>query len=175
MLIFIGIAIALVMTVLLLYAATKPDTFRVQRSIGINAPPERIFPHINDLTKWGGWSPWEKMDPAMKKTASGAPQGKGALYGWNGNNQVGKGRMEILESIPPSKILIQLDFLKPFEAHNRAEFTLTAQEGSTTVTWAMYGPQPYMAKVMGLLFNCEKMVGPQFETGLTNLKMLTEQ
>ena len=83
--------------------------------------------------------------------------------------------MEILESIPPSKVLIQLDFLKPFEAQNRAEFTLAAQDGSTTVTWAMYGPQPYLAKVMGLLFNCEKMVGPQFETGLANLKMLAEK
>lgn len=175
MLTFIGIAIVLVMTVLLLYAATKPDTFRVQRSIGINAPPERIFQHVNDLTKWGAWSPWEKMDPAMKKTAGGAPQGKGALYEWDGNHQVGKGRMEILESIPPSKVLIKLDFLKPFEAHNRAEFTLAVQEGSTIVTWAMYGPQSYMAKVMGLLFNCEKMVGPQFETGLANLKMLAEK
>ena len=160
---------------LLAFAATKPATFRVQRSIGIMAPPERIFQHINDLTKWGAWSPWEKMDPAMKKTAGGAPSGKGALYEWDGNNQVGTGRMEILESIPPSKILIQLDFLKPFEAQNRAEFTLAAQDGSTTVTWAMYGPQPYMAKVMGLLFNCEKMVGPQFETGLANLKMLAEK
>jgi uncharacterized protein YndB with AHSA1/START domain len=175
MLTFIGIAMVLVMTVLLIYAATKPDTFRVQRSIGINAPPERIFQHINDLTKWGAWSPWEKMDPAMKKTAGGAPQGKGAWYEWDGNNQVGRGRMEILESIPPSKILIQLDFLKPFEAHNRAEFTLATQGGSTTVTWAMYGPQPYMAKVMGLFLNCEKMVGPQFETGLANLKMLAEK
>ncbi|MEQ1626908.1 MAG: SRPBCC family protein [Nitrospira sp.] len=175
MLMFIGIAIALVMTGLLFYAATKPDTFLVQRSIGIMAPPERIFQHINDLTKWAAWSPWEKMDPAMKKTAGGAPQGKGALYEWDGNSQVGKGRMEILESISPSKILIKLDFLKPFEAQNQAEFTLTAQGSSTTVTWAMYGPQPYLAKVMGLLFNCEKMVGLQFETGLANFKMLVEK
>lgn len=175
MLTFIGIAIALVSTALLLYAATKPDTFRVQRSISINAPPERIFPHINDLTKWGAWSPWEKMDPAMKKTHSGAPQGKGAVCEWGDNNQVGNGRMQILESIPPSKILIKLDFIKPFEAHNAAEFTLTAQDGSTTVTWAMFGPQPYMAKVMGIFINCEKLVGPQFETGLANLKAAAEK
>lgn len=171
----IAVVIVGLIGALLAFAATKPDTFRVQRSIGIMAPPERIFQHIDDLTKWSAWSPWEKMDPAMKKTAGGAPQGKGALYEWDGNHQVGKGRMEILESIPSSKILIQLDFLKPFEAHNRAEFTLTARDGSTTVTWAMYGPQPYLAKVMGLFFNCEKMVGPQFETGLTNLKTLAEQ
>lgn len=175
MLTFIGIAMVLVITVLLLYAATKPDTFRVQRSIGIKAPPERIFQHINDLTKWSAWSPWEKMDPAMKKTASGAPLGKGAVYEWEGNNQVGKGRMEILESMSPSKILIKLDFLKPFAAHNQAEFTLTAQDSSTTVAWAMYGPQPYIAKVMGIFFNCEKMVGPQFESGLANLRTLAEK
>jgi len=175
MLTFIGIAIVLAITGLLLYAATKPDTFRVQRSIEIEAPPERIFQHINDLTKWIAWSPWEKMDPAMKKTASGAPLGKGAIYEWDGNHQVGKGRMEILESLSPSKVLIKLDFLKPFAAHNRAEFILTAQDNSTTVTWAMYGPQPYMAKVMGLFFNCEKMVGPQFETGLANLKIISEK
>lgn len=175
MLMFAAIAMGLVLTILLVYAATKPDTFRIQRSIGINAPPERIFQHINDLTRWGAWSPWEKMDPAMKKTAGGALSGKGAWYEWDGNNQVGKGRMEILESVPFSRILIKLDFLKPFEAHNRAEFTLAAREGSTTVTWAMYGPQPYIAKVMGLVFNCEKMVGPQFETGLADLKMLAEK
>ncbi len=171
----IAFAIIGLIGALLTFAATKPDTFRVQRSIGIMAPPERIFQHINDLTKWSAWSPWEKMDPAMKKTASGPPQGKGAVYEWDGNNQVGTGRMEVLESVLPSKILIKLDFLKPFEAHNRAEFTLTPHEGATTVTWAMYGPQPYMAKVMGLVFNCEKMVGPQFETGLANLKMLAEK
>jgi uncharacterized protein YndB with AHSA1/START domain len=175
MLTIIGITVAVLIVALLAYAATKPDTFRIERTTHINAPPERIFAHINDLTKWIAWSPWEKMDPAMKITAGGAPLGKGALYEWDGNHQVGKGRMEILESIPPSKVLIKLDFLKPFEAHNQAEFTLAAQEGSTTVTWAMYGPQPYLAKVMGLLFNCEKMVGPQFETGLANLKMLAEK
>ncbi|MEQ1794465.1 MAG: SRPBCC family protein [Nitrospira sp.] len=175
MITIIPIVIALLIATILAYAATKPDTFRIQRTIRIAASQEQIFPHINNLTQWAAWSPWEKMDPAMKKTASGPPQGKGAIYEWDGNNQVGKGRMEILESVPPAKILIKLDFLKPFEAHNQAEFTLTPQEGVTTVTWAMYGPQPYMAKVMGLVFNCEKMVGPQFETGLANLKTLAEQ
>lgn len=168
------IVMALLIATILAYAATKPDTFRLLRTIRINASPERIFPHIDDLTKWSAWSPWEKMDPAMKKTASGPPQGKGAVQEWDGNNQVGAGRMEVLESVPSSKILLKLDFLKPFEAHNQAEFTLTPQEGATTVTWAMYGPQPYPAKVMSLVFNCEKMVGPQFETGLANLKALTE-
>lgn len=171
----IALIVVGVIAALLIYAATRPDTFRLQRSITINAPPEKIFPFINDFHHWPSWSPWEKMDPGMKKTHSGAAQGHGALYEWDGNNQVGQGRMDITESMSPSKILIKLDFLKPFEAHNQAEFTLTAQDGSTTVTWAMYGPQPYMAKVMGIFFNCEKMVGPQFETGLANLKKATEQ
>lgn len=171
----IAVGVVVVIVAILAFAATRPDTFRVERTIRITAPPERIFQRINDLTEWVAWSPWEKMDPSMKKTASGALLGKGAIYEWDGNNRVGKGRMEILESLPPSKILISLDFLKPFEAHNRAEFTLTAQERSTTVTWAMYGPQPYIAKVMGLFFNCEKMVGPQFETGLANLKIISEK
>ncbi len=160
---------------LLAFAATKPDTFRIQRSIGIMAPPERIFQHIDDLTKWGAWSPWEPMDPAMKKTLSGPPTGKGAVCEWIGNHKVGHGRMEILGSVPASRILMKLDFFKPFEAHNHAEFNLVADGGATRVTWAMYGPQPYLAKVMGLFFNCEKMVGPQFETGLTNLKALAEK
>lgn len=171
----VALVIAGLIGALLAFAATKPDTFRVERSLRVKAQPERIFSHINDLTKWAAWSPWESMDPAMKKSLSGPPAGTGAACEWMGNSKVGHGRMEILESIAPSKILIQLDFLKPFEAHNRAEFTLAVQESSTTVTWAMYGPQPYMAKVMSLLFNCEKMVGPQFETGLANLKMLAEK
>jgi uncharacterized protein YndB with AHSA1/START domain len=159
----------------LVSASTRPDTFRVERSIRIDAPPERIFAHINDLTKWEAWSPWEKMDPTMKKTLSGAPQGKGAVCEWIGNNKVGHGRMEILESVPASRVRIKLDFFKPFEAHNQAEFALAPSAGSTQVTWAMFGPQPYMAKVMSLLINCEQMVGPQFETGLANLKALTEE
>lgn len=171
----IAIAAVILTGAMLAFAATKPDTFRVERAIHIDAPPERIFQHINDLTKWVAWSPWEKMDPGMKKTLSGPPQGTGAVCEWSGNNAVGQGRMEILESIPSTKIAVKLDFFKPFKSQNHAGFTLTACDGSTTVTWAMYGPQPYLAKVVGLFLNCEKMVGPQFETGLANLKMLAEK
>ena len=114
------------------------------------------------------------MDPAMKKTLSDAPQGKGAVCEWNGNNAVGQGRMEIPESLPASKILIKLDFLKPFEAHNFAEFIFERNGNSTNVTWAMFGPAPYIAKVISLFMNCDKMVGPQFETGLANMKAVTE-
>jgi uncharacterized protein YndB with AHSA1/START domain len=171
----IALVIAGLIGALLAFAATKPDTFRVERSRRINAPPERVFSHINDLAKWAAWSPWEPMDPAMKKTLSGPPAGKGAVCEWMGNHKVGHGRMEILESVPASRILMKLDFFKPFEAHNQAEFNLVADGGATRVTWAMSGPQPYMAKVMSLVFNCEKMVGPQFETGLANLQTLVEQ
>lgn len=165
----------IVVVLILLYAATRPDTFRIQRSVKIVAPPDKIFPLINDFHNWQAWSPWEKKDPAMKKTHSGASQGKGAVLKWDGNKDVGTGRMEALESIPFEKVVIKLDFLKPFEAHNTAEFTVSAAGNVTDVTWAMYGPQPYMMKVMGLLCSMDKMVGKDFETGLANLKQLAEQ
>ena len=167
--------IAILLAALLIYAATRPDTFRLQRSITINAPADKVFPFINDFHHWPSWSPWEKMDLNMKKTHSGPPQGKGAVYEWDGNNQVGTGGMEIVESMPPSRVLIKLDFLKPFEAHNFAEFTLQPQGNATSVTWAMYGPQPFLMRIMGVFCSPERMVGPQFEAGLVSLKTLSEK
>ena len=155
-------------------AATKPDAFRVQRTGTFNAPPDKIFPHLNDFHKWAAWSPWEKLDPEMKKTHSGPDRGKGTVYEWEGNKQVGKGRMEILEESPPSKMLIKLDFFKPFEAHNTTTFTLDRQGDSTTVKWAMDGKQPFMFKLMGLFCNMDKMIGKDFEKGLANLKSIVE-
>ena len=169
------IVVVVLVAAVLIYAATKPDRFRIQRTASISAPAEKIFPLINDFHTWSVWSPWEKLDLAMKKTHSGAPQGKGAVLEWDGNKDVGTGRMEVLESIPSSKILIKLDFLKPFEAHNQAEFTLAPNTGSTQVTWAMYGPQPYIVKVMSLFCSMDKMVGGQFEKGLADLKALAEK
>ncbi len=169
------IIVVVLIAAVLIYAATKPDTFRIQRSATIAATPEKVFAYINDLHSWASWSPWEKKDLAMKKTHSGSPQGKGAVLEWDGNKDVGTGRMEILESASPSKAVIQLDFLKPFEAHNTAEFTLTPSSGSTQVTWAMYGPQPYMLKVMTLFCSMDKMVGKDFEDGLANLKTVAEK
>lgn len=171
----IAIVVAVVLVTLFIYAATRPATFRVQRTIDIAASPETVFPHINDFHQWLAWSPWEKMDPALKRTYRGAPSGKGAVYEWEGNHQVGQGRMEIIETTSPSKVVIKLDFFKPFEAHNQAEFTLALHGGSTNVSWVMHGPQPYMAKLMSIFIDCEKMVGPQFEAGLKNLKALAEQ
>jgi len=153
----------------------KPDTFRVQRAASIKAPPEKIFPLINDLHAWGAWSPYEKKDPNMQRSYSGAPSGKGAIYAWDGDKNVGKGRMEITESSPSSKILIQLDFFSPFEAHNMAEFTLVPQGDATSVTWTMDGPAPFISKLMQVVFNMDRMIGKDFEEGLANLKSLTER
>ncbi len=175
MLKILGLIVVVLIAAGLIYAATKPDTFRIQRSATIAAAADKIFPFINDFHQWPSWSPWERMDPAMKKTHSGSLRGTGAVYEWDGNSQVGQGRMEIVESLPPAKVGIALDFFKPFEAHNRAEFTLEGRGGATNVTWTMYGPQPYVAKVMSLFFSMERMVGPQFDSGLTNLKALAEK
>lgn len=160
---------------ILIYAATRPDTFRVQRSTTIKAPPEKIFALINDLHAWGTWSPYEKKDPAMKRSFGGAPNGKGAVYEWDGDKNVGKGRMEIIEAVPPSKVVIKLDFIKPFEGHNTAEFTLEPKGDGATVTWAMYGPSPLMMKVMGLFMNMDNMIGNDFAAGLANLKAAAEK
>lgn len=169
-LVFVGLIVGL-----LGYAAIQPDTFRVQRSASMNAPPEKVFALINNLQNWGTWSPWEKMDPAMKRIYSGAASGQGAVYEWEGNREVGKGRMEITETSSPSQVVIKLDFIEPFEAHNTAEFTLQGKGDSTNVSWAMYAPNPYMAKVIHLVFNMDSMVGKQFEAGLANLRTLVEK
>jgi uncharacterized protein YndB with AHSA1/START domain len=167
--------VVVVIAAFLLYAATRPDTFRVERSVAIKAPPEKIFPHIDTFASWAAWSPWEKMDPAMKKTASGPASGKGAVTEWEGNSKVGKGRMEILESVPPSKVVIKLDFVTPMEAHNTAEFTLAAQGEGTNVTWAMYGPVPFASKVFTTFVSMDRLVGKDFEAGLASLKTLAEK
>lgn len=171
----IGIIGALLVVSLLAYAATKPDAFRVQRTATIAAPPEKVFGLIQDLHQWASWSPWEKMDPGMKKTYSGAPLGRGAILEWDGNTDVGTGHMEIVSTVPSSRVVIKLDFLKPFEAHNQAEFIVESSGATTSVTWAMHGPQPFIMKVMDLVMGMDKMVGKDFETGLANLKQLAEK
>jgi uncharacterized protein YndB with AHSA1/START domain len=156
-------------------AATKPDTFRVERRTSIKAPPERIFAFLNDFHRYEAWSPYEKLDPAMKRTYSGTANGRGAVYAWESNGKAGVGRMEIADASPPSKVRINLDFVKPFEASNIVEFILEPKGDLTNVTWAMHGPSPFFAKVMHVLFNMDSMVGKDFETGLANLKALTEK
>ena len=175
MLKFIGIIVAVVIVGILIFAATKPDTFRVQRSASIKAPPEKVFALINDFKAWGAWSPWEKKDPAMKRTFGAITAGKGAQYAWEGNKDVGQGSMEITESTPSSKIVLKLDFIKPFEGNNIVEFTLTTQGDTTTVSWLMYGPANFMSKICQVFMNMDNMVGKDFETGLANLKTAAEK
>ena len=171
----VAIILAIAIAVVLILAATKPDSFRVRRSLPIKAPPETLFALINDFHRWGTWSPWENKDPAMKRTFSGAPSGTGAVYAWDGNRNVGSGRMEILDSAAASKIVIKLDFFKPFEGHNTAEFTMLPQGDATTLTWLMHGPAPFMSKMMQVFMNLDRMIGKDFEVGLANLKKLTEK
>ncbi len=170
--------IALLLVVLiagvLLYAATRPDSFRVERSTRIQAPPERIAPLVADFHRWSEWSPYEKLDPAMKRSFGGAASGPGATYAWEGNDKAGAGRMEILEA-SPTKVSIKLDFLQPFEARNTADFSFQPQGDATQVTWAMHGPAPYVSKLMGLVFDMDTLIGKDFEAGLANLKTAAEK
>lgn len=170
----LGIGVVVLLAALFGFAATKPDTFQVERTASINAPPEEISALISDFHGWSAWSPYEQMDPTMERTFSGAANGQGAVYEWAGNSKAGAGRMEITESTP-SRIAIQLDFTKPFESRNIAEFTLEPRGDATSVTWAMHGPNHYLGKVMGIFFNMDSMVGSDFETGLANLKAIAEK
>jgi uncharacterized protein YndB with AHSA1/START domain len=172
---YILIGLGALVLVVLVAAAMKPNTFRVQRSTTIPAPPEKVFAYINDFHRWPAWSPWEKIDPNLHRTYSGAEAGKGAAYAWEGNKKVGQGRMEITDATPPSRVAIQLDFLKPFEAHNQVAFALEPRDGGTHVTWTMDGTQPFLFKVMTLFMSIDKMVGKDFEKGLADLKKAAEQ
>jgi hypothetical protein len=169
--------VALVLIILVVavlgYAATRPNTFRVERQASIHASPEKITALIQDFRQWSLWSPYERLDPSMQRAFGGPPNGKGAVYEWSGNGKAGAGRMEILDA-SASEVLIKLDFIKPFEGHNTAEFQIIPEDNATEVTWAMYGPSPFVAKLMGLFFNMDTMIGKDFETGLANLKAASE-
>ena len=171
----IAVILAIAIAVVLIVAATKPDTLRVQRATSIGAPADKIFPLINDFHQWRGWSPYEDKDPAMQRTYQGAASGKGAVYAWDGNKNVSSGRMEILEASVPSKITIKLDFFKPFEGHNTAEFTMLPQGDVTNLTWTMHGPAVFMSKLIQVFINLDHMIGKDFEVGLANLKRIVEK
>jgi len=170
----IATVLAIAIAAVLILAAAKPDTLSVERVIGIRAPPQTIFPLINDFHRWRSWSPYEDRDPALKRSYSGAESGKGAVYAWEGNRNVGSGRMEIPRSSEPAAIVIKLDFFKPFEGHNIAEFTMLPQGDSTRLTWMMHGPAPLMSRVMQVFMDMDRMIGRDFEAGLANLKALSE-
>ena len=171
--------VALAVLAVLGLAASKPDTFQVQRSTTIQAPPDKIFPLINDFKRWPEWSPWEALDPAMQRSLSGAASGPGAIYAWEGNKEVGAGRMEILQAATPSKISIKLDFIRPFEGHNTTDFSLTPAADSanpgTTVTWLMQGPTPFVSKLMQVFVSMDRLIGKDFEAGLAKMKAVAER
>ena len=171
----IGVVAALAIGGLLAFAASRPNSFRVQRATSINAPPDRIFDLVNDFHRWTAWSPYERRDPAMQRTYGSVTAGKGATYAWAGDKNVGQGEMEITESTPPGKIVIRLHFIKPFEGRNVAEFTMTPRGDSTDVTWAMYGPSTFVTKLMSVFVDLDRMIGTDFEAGLANLKALAEK
>jgi len=175
MLAIILILLVVIIVAMLIYAATRPNDFVVTRSISIKAPAETIFPLIDDFRRWPEWSPYEKLDPGMKRTLSGAESGKGAAYAWEGNSKAGKGRMEITNSVPSSQVALKLDFEKPFRANNTVDFTLSASGEGTTVTWAMRRARPFVAKLMGPFMNFDTLIGKDFEAGLGNLRRLAER
>jgi hypothetical protein len=168
----IGLVILAILVILIL-AAMKPNSFTVVREANMSAPPNRVHGLINDFHEWAKWSPWEKMDPAMTRSHSGAQSGKGAIYEWTGNKKVGQGRMEITGTAL-SRIDIDLHFMKPFEARNKTVFTVTPSGNGSHVRWEMTGTSPFMFKVMGLFMNMDNMIGKDFEKGLTNMKSVVE-
>ncbi|HEV2696004.1 MAG TPA: SRPBCC family protein [Verrucomicrobiae bacterium] len=168
------LALAFIAVIFIIAIAGQPDEFVVSRSVKISAPPENVFPHVNDLHKWQAWSPWAKLDPNAKNTFEGPTAGVGSSMAWVRNNKVGAGKMTITDSKPVEVVRFRLDFLKPMKATNTAEFTFRAEGGQTSVNWTMIGQGCLMGKVFGLLMNCEKMCGDQFLQGLANLKKVAE-
>ncbi len=172
MLINILIALAVLVVAFLVVVATRPDGFRVSRSATIPAPVEIVFAQVNDLHRFQDWSPWAKIDPNCKLTFDGPPAGPGASFAWAGNKQVGEGRMTCIESQPGALVKFRLEFLKPFKATNTTEFNFKVVGDQTDVTWTMYGKNNFLAKAFSLFMECDKMIGPDFEKGLANLKAI---
>ena len=168
------IGIALVLALFLAVAAFQPAHFKIERSATIAAPPATVFPHVNDFHRWEAWSPWAKLDPAMKTTYAGSPAGTGAVYSWAGDSKVGEGRMTLTDSRPNDRITIKLEFLKPFAATNTTEFIFRPSADQTAVTWTMSGEKDLMSKAFGLFVNMDKMIGADFEKGLAQLKAVAE-
>jgi len=168
------LVIVLAIAAVLIYAATQPDRFSVQRSASIAAPPEKIYPLIADVKAFNTWNPWVRKEPTSKLTYEGAASGVGSAYTWDGE-QLGAGRMLITEAVAPSRVAMKLDFVRPMTTTNRVEFTLLPQGAQTQVTWAMSGPMPYLSKLMTTFMPIDKMIGPDFEAGLANLKTEAEK
>ncbi|HSY16944.1 MAG TPA: SRPBCC family protein [Candidatus Acidoferrales bacterium] len=168
------LALAFIALVFIIVVTGQPGEFKVSRSATISALPDKVFPHVNDLHKWEAWSPWAKLDPNAKNTFDGPALGTGSSMAWDGNNKVGSGKMTITDSKPGEAIRFQLVFLKPMQATNTAEFTFRPEGDQTVVVWSMAGKNSFAGKMFGLLMNCDKMCGDQFERGLASLKRLAE-
>lgn len=170
--VLIGIVVVLVAAVA--FVATRPADFRIARSTSINAPPEAAFAAINDFHRWNQWSPWDKLDPAMKKTYEGPAAGVGSSYSWVGNDKVGEGKMTLTESQPSSKVGVKLEFIKPFAMTSQVQFDLKPNGTATDVTWSMSGQRDFMGKAFSVVMDMDKQVGPDFEKGLAALKTTAE-
>jgi len=170
----IFLALVFIAIIFLIVVAGRPDEFVVLRSTKISAPPEQVFPHVNNLHKWEAWSPWAKLDPNVKNSFEGAASGAGAAMSWDGNKKVGEGRMTIIESKPNDLIRFKLEFVRPFKATNSAEFAFKPEGGQTVVTWSMSGKSNFFFKAFGLFMNCDDMVGKDFEKGLAAMKSVVE-
>ena len=168
------IGLAVVIGLFIVIVALRPSNFSVTRSAAIAAPPEQVFPHVNELRNWEAWNPWGKLDPNCKMTYDGPPAGVGASYAWAGNNKIGEGRNTITESRPDELVRFRLEFAKPMKATNLAEFTFQPEGDRTVVTWTMSGKHNFIGKAFGLIVNCDKMLGGQIEKGLAQMKALVE-
>ena len=168
------IVVAVLILLFLVIVAIQPSDFRITRSINIAAPAYVVFEQVNDLHKMDAWSPWLEPDPSVKKTYEGLSSGEGAVFAWDGNNQVGEGRLTVTESDPYDLVRIRLDFIKPFATTNTAEFTFEPEGDQTIVTWSMFGKQPFMGKAISLFMDMDKMIGGNFEKGLANMKNIAE-
>lgn len=170
--IFLGLVIAVAL--FLIVAAFQPEDYRVVRSRTIAAPAATIFTQVNDFHRWTAWSPWEKLDPNMRRTYEGPADGVGAAYGWTGNSKVGEGRCTIMESRPNEFLRMRLDFVKPFVSTCTTEYLFRQEGPQTTVTWSMTGKKNFISKAMCLIMSMDRMVGGQFEAGLANLAAVSE-
>jgi uncharacterized protein YndB with AHSA1/START domain len=170
----IGLGLVVVVVAFAGFVATRPSTFRVERSMEIAAPADAVFPFINDFHQWSNWSPWEKLDPAMKKTFQGPAAGAGAIYAWTGNDKVGKGQMTVTDSRPNERVGIKLEFIEPWPATSDTALMLVPTAKGVKVTWAMTGNNNFMAKAASIFMNMDAMVGGDFEKGLAQLKTLGE-
>jgi hypothetical protein len=168
------IIVAVVLVGFCIVVALQPSGFKITRSTSVSASPATVFAEVNEIKHWQNWSPWEKLDPNMKKTYEGPDAGVGASWSWSGNSKVGEGKSTIVESQAPDRVALRLDFTKPMKATNHTEFLFQPQEQGTMVTWTMTGEVGFIGKMFHLFMDVDKMVGGDFEKGLAHLKSIAE-